>query len=1104
MNIGPLHFSDPAYVWIGLFLAVLFACGTWLLYRRETLRENRGERLAWLLPLLRVIAVVFIILMITKPVLRHRNRIGEFGRVLVFLDASQSMTLHDEHMDVSRKLLIARERGWISGDNLDTSLADAADELRDAGQMMASVVRRNPSDKPMLEIASSFEAKLNRVREQLVNLNAATLNIDDGQVQPGSIAREYWLNVQGVGVGSLTSTGRINQPPTGRSLPDLFEAPSNVGDDYGQRMRGYVLPPVDGDYVFWIASDDESVLYLSTDDSPANKQRIAQVRGMTQRRGWLSGPTQSQPIQLRGGRRYYIEALHKEGNGDDHLAVGWQLPVGAMERPIPGKRLAPYLGTPGDTPIAKRDALVQAFDNELLFPVRKAIKLRAGSDQGNALRSQLVGYLAVVRRWESQLRETFSGYVRGQIKRGNTDMAAAIARVEQQTRWERMQSALLESEGFLDTLSKQHDVELHALREGQSELLWWADDNDDLPQVLPIEPIDAASDLSTGLQQRVRDDSTGESIDPDGQRVVAVVISDGQHNIEGNSPQMTAAVLGDRRIPVHTVGSGALIRPEDLAVQGVEAPQTVFHDDRVKGEILLTDDMPPGQPFDVTIEHEGKEIFSQRLVTDRSHHRRVPFDFSVKELVEQVRPPRDGVRMINVPLNLQVKVSQLDDEAEAANNEQPMVVHAITEPRKVLIVDGRSRWETRYLRNLFERDKRWSVNALFAGIMSNGSWRRGDAVGMFPQDRETLFSYDLIVLGDVNRNLLRDEEIEWLHDYVNSRGGGLLLIDGRRGHLRKYTDTPLFDLYPIEWLSELGNETEMPRRLKLTPTGNAVASLRLQTDAAENAALWPELHPPHWVAPVRALEGTETLVTAELQSDKTVPVMVYRSYGAGKVIYLGMDESWRWRYEVGDLYHARFWNQLAKWSGEQPFAVQDQYAKLDAGKPVYKPGDKAEIRARLRDKNGKPLLDADVIAELIQDGKKIASIPLEPDVNKGGVFRGTTPALESGSFEVGLVVSELADVEVKARAKFSVEDQLSLEKRELVMNEQLLQKMAQQSGGRYYREEDLGQLLKMLEPLSHGKIVESETQLWRSYWWFIPIVLLFTFEWVLRKRAGML
>jgi ELWxxDGT repeat protein len=155
----------------------------------------------------------------------------------------------------------------------------------------------------------------------------------------GKLSVETWNGVPGTDVSSIP----VSSPPSSTSEIAIFETPKNIGDNYGSRVRGYVIPPATGNYTFWIASDDRSELWLSTDATPANKRRIASVAGWTNSRQWdkYTGQT-SAPVSLVAGRKYYVEALLKEGTGGDHLAVGWQLPDATMERPIPGSRLAAF------------------------------------------------------------------------------------------------------------------------------------------------------------------------------------------------------------------------------------------------------------------------------------------------------------------------------------------------------------------------------------------------------------------------------------------------------------------------------------------------------------------------------------------------------------------------------------------------------------------------------------------------------------------------------------------------------------------------------------------------------------------------------------------
>ena len=158
----------------------------------------------------------------------------------------------------------------------------------------------------------------------------------------GSITREVWLDIPGYDLNSIpwNTTPDISEEMT------KFEAPIDIDDHYGTRMSGFICPPQTGNYTFWISSDDQGELWLSSDDNPDNVQLIAEVEGWTYPQVWdkYTGQ-QSVEIYLEEGKRYYIEALQKEHEGLDNLAVGWQWPNGTLERPIIGAHLSPFTGT---------------------------------------------------------------------------------------------------------------------------------------------------------------------------------------------------------------------------------------------------------------------------------------------------------------------------------------------------------------------------------------------------------------------------------------------------------------------------------------------------------------------------------------------------------------------------------------------------------------------------------------------------------------------------------------------------------------------------------------------------------------------------------------
>jgi hypothetical protein len=177
------------------------------------------------------------------------------------------------------------------------------------------------------------------VSERANAIKKRVLDIPISCRNTGTITRDLWVNVPGDKVSDIP--GR--QPDCSMQI-QKFEAPSNFADKYAQRLRGYLCIDITGEYTFWISSNDQSELWLSTDENPAHKRKIAFVPGFTAIHEWQKYPSQkSAPIRLEANKSYYIEALHKEGVNLDHVEVGWQRPDGSFERPIPGSRLAPYI-----------------------------------------------------------------------------------------------------------------------------------------------------------------------------------------------------------------------------------------------------------------------------------------------------------------------------------------------------------------------------------------------------------------------------------------------------------------------------------------------------------------------------------------------------------------------------------------------------------------------------------------------------------------------------------------------------------------------------------------------------------------------------------------
>ncbi len=245
-------------------------------------------------------------------------------------------------------------------------------ELRQ-GKLEATVARQRPFGAMVLLTAQAEARVLGTKFTLTATTNATRLEVTEGKVKltrtsdevavkvpagyyavaadatklaalplTGSILREYWTNLPGdYYITFLTSRADYPDHPSGHEYLGRFEAPSHWGTNYGARLCGYLHPPKTGDYTFWITAGDGGELWLSPDDSPKNKRQIGYAKPSMPHEWANHRGQQSSPITLVAGRKYYIEALHKQGKKDDHLAVAWQGP-GREREVIPGGFLSPY------------------------------------------------------------------------------------------------------------------------------------------------------------------------------------------------------------------------------------------------------------------------------------------------------------------------------------------------------------------------------------------------------------------------------------------------------------------------------------------------------------------------------------------------------------------------------------------------------------------------------------------------------------------------------------------------------------------------------------------------------------------------------------------
>ncbi|MCC6510206.1 MAG: hypothetical protein IT423_13960, partial [Pirellulaceae bacterium] len=600
-----------------------------------------------------------------------------------------------------------------------------------------------------------------------------------------------------------------------------------------------------------------------------------------------------------------------------------------------------------------------------------------------------------------------------------------------------------------------------------------------------------------------------------------VLLSDGR-NTAGASPLAVAENLATQRRPVYVIGLGGSQTPADINLVSIEHPERVFERDLLRGTLVIRQRMPQVAPLKLSIrlansinsdnstnpESVGEVLWEETRTLSGSDRGRVDFAFPVKPIVEKLQKLAGrGTNFTSVPLHLVASIESQPGEGDQSNNSRTFHVSVVTKRSRLLLVDGRSRWETRYLHNMFERDPAWQVDLVLPDQRETPPrLPRGTDTNQWPSTKERLLEYDLVILGELPPNTMPKESVEWLKSFVESSGGGLIIIDGARGMLRDASYKPIQSMLPIEWVEDKRVKPD-PVLVRLTSTARQLAAFQLTpNDPAKNEAAWNALPPLHMTSAVKALPGSEVLATYAQESEE-IPLMVTRQFGAGRVFYSGTDETWRWRFKVADTYHQRFWNQIGRWVMRLPMSVQGQFVAIDSGKLVYQPGETITLRSRLRNAQGDPAigLTVEAVVTAVQNNelgnlsvgpdragatatntgapRVIAVVPLTAEPAIAGVYSGQITAPIGGNYHVSIVAPGLTEDALAIYSEFSVVEPESGEMDQLNCDEALLKKLAEVTGGRYLSEEQGHELADLLRPLSRGKIVESDTLLWQSYWW---------------------
>jgi hypothetical protein len=456
-------------------------------------------------------------------------------------------------------------------------------------------------------------------------------------------------------------------------------------------------------------------------------------------------------------------------------------------------------------------------------------------------------------------------------------------------------------------------------------------------------------------------------------------------------------------------------------------------------------------------------------------------------------------------IKLTLTIPPTGGERFTENNRIEAPLSVRKEKLRVLVIESFPRWEYRYLRNALERDPGVEVSCLlFHPDLGKNGVGRG-YLDAFPKE-EALTGYDVVFLGDVGtgKGQLTIEQCAALQKLVRDQATGVVFMPGLRGHEASLHETALADLMPVVWddTQPRGWGTSAPGRFVLTETGMRSLLTKLEENDEASARIWQTLPGFQWYAPaLRAKAGTEILATHATETNRfgRVPLIVTKTYGAGKVLFMGTDGAWRWRKGVEDKYHYRFWGQVVRWMAYQRNMSAGEKMRLFYSPDRPAAGAVLTLNANVTSLAGEPLREGAVIAQITAPSGKTSSLRLTAaGEDAWGLFTGVFAPAEPGEYNVHLTCAEAGSA---LDATISVQG-TSREKRGQPVQVDVLREIAQLTRGRMIEDASPASVVAAVTTLPQPALQERRVQLWAHPLWAGSVILLLGVFWAGRKAAG--
>ena len=571
-----------------------------------------------------------------------------------------------------------------------------------------------------------------------------------------------------------------------------------------------------------------------------------------------------------------------------------------------------------------------------------------------------------------------------------------------------------------------------------------------------------------------------------------VLVSDGDWN-EGPPPVQAATQLRLKGVPVFAVPAGSPTRLPDVELLSFDAPTFAAAGKSVRLPFTIESSLPRDYVATVSLRTSEGDGVSKDV-------RLAAMGRTADTIVWKPQQVGD--------LTLTLDVSAHSDETRTDNNRLTAPISIREEKLRVLVIESYPRWEYRYLRNALSRDPGVAVSCLlFHPGLSKAGGGSKDYIKQFPAGLDELSRFDVVFLGDVGLEdgQLTAEQCSRLKGLVEQQASGIVFLPWWQWRQFSLLDTDLDDLYPVvlDDTQPGGWGSRTPGHFELTELARRSLLTRLADTEEENVEVWEGLPGFQWYAPVlRARAGSEVLCVHKDISNSfgRLPLLVTRTCGAGKVLFMGTDGAWRWRKGVEDKYHYRFWGQVVRW-----MAYQRNMAKGETLRLYYSP-DQPQIdrtltlSANVMDRRGEPLHDGEVTARITAPSGKVETVGFLSLGDTWGAYSGRYAAREPGRHQVLLACKQ---TEATLEASFFVQG-AAVEGTGRPARAEVLAEIARVTRGRVIELGKLDEVVSSLAALPDPPPAVRRVQLWSHPALAGLLVALLGVFWVGRKAIGLI